>query len=849
MVHPFLRKCLPLFLLLPLNFFVFGQKTEVSGFVQDADTRLPITLVGVEVPAQNAGSNTNLEGAFSLFLGPGTHVLVIRCGGYQPWHDTITVAHEPVTGLEILLVPVKMDLDEILISDTYVNPAIRIIQNAIAAKKGNRMDKIGSYEYEAYTKLVVTMDRLTSNFLDSKILRGVGDVIREIGGDSAVADSGTFSLSAFISESISRFYYRQPGQKMEEILAVQTSGVKRNAEFNLLSTMFLQIDIYENSIAILGKGFVSPVADGAFMNYDYELVSTEVSGRDTLFGLRIVPKREYDPVFKGMIFIDNGHWAVNRIDLRMVSDPNINFVEDIRIRQEYKYIENFWVPVLLDLEVDFVNSLSRRKGGKAIGFIGRTSSHLYDYRINQPRENKFYNQETLSILENAGDNDSIYWAEHRRSPLDQSERLGYALIDSIRYRGLFDFYIDAATFIKNGVKDFRYFSMGPYFYMIGFNQAEGLRLRLGLYTSKEFSRKVSFGGHAAYGFGDEKFKYMGEARWRIITKPKLEIGFLKTFEVEQVGFADFLEEGTSLLETSLRRVPLTQLNYYHEHKFLVSHDISRGLSGEMWFRTRSFSPASTFDFHYINSSGEPARIYDIAEAGINLRLSFKEQYITMGGDRQYVGTNYPVFHLQYQRGISGFLGGDFNYNHFRLTVDHKLSMGRFGFTRYHLASGKVFGAIPFPELYVFGGNQTWALRSTGFNMMNYYEFIADRYATLRLEHHFQGIFWKKLPLLRKLKFKEVLTARMATGSLSPGNIAINTIPANPSQGIPSQTISAPDQGPYAEAGFALENILRVLRVDFIWRLNYHEALSDLNRFRNLGPRNNLGVRFHMVVRF
>lgn len=834
--------------LLLVSAIAVSQRHQVSGIVVDAETKQPMPLIGVSVPAHDIGSNTNLEGYFSLYLPAGEQLIVIKYSGYQPFRDTIQV-DSAISDIRIELQPVSMTIGEVEISDKYVNPAIRIVRNAIKQKKYNRMDKIEAYEYEAYTKLVMTLDNLTSKFLDHKLMRGVGDVVRELGGDSAVADSGAFSLAAFISESISRFYFKKPGQKKEEILAVQTSGVRKDAEFNLLSTMFLQIDIYENSIPILGKGFVSPVADGAFMNYDYELITTEIEGRDTLFGLKIVPKREFDPVFRGTIYIDNEHWAVNRIDLEMSSDPNINWVEDIRIRQQYDYIQNFWVPVVLDLEVDFVNSLTKKHGGKNIGVVGRTSSYLYNYKINQPREAKFYNRETLEIMHDAGVKDSTFWDEHRRSPLDQSERLGFALVDSIKHRGIFDFYIEAATFIKRGVKEFKYFSVGPYFYVFGFNQAEGPRFRLGLYTLKTFSKKLYLGGHLAYGLRDQRIKYQVEGKWRIVRKPKLEIGFRKTFEVEQVGFADFLDEGTSLLETMLRRVPLTQLNYYHEHKFNIDHDISRGLTGSLWFRSKSFAPASTFPFHYHGENGDINSIYDISEVGVKLRLSFKEVYITVGGDKRYVGTEYPVFHVQYQHGFKGLFGSDFEYKHGRVTIDHKLGMGRFGFTRYQLTAGQIFGTLPFPELHVFGGNQTWALRATGFNMMNYYEFIADRYATVRLEHHFQGIIWKKLPLLRKLKLKEVFTARAAFGTLTPENKALNTIPAGAAGNTEAQNIVAPDTEPYVETGFALENILKVLRVDFIWRLNYQDALADRDRFRNFGKRNNFGLRFHMVVRF
>lgn len=821
---------------------------KISGVVRDSLTEELLPLVGVQLKGPvSGGINSNLDGEFVLYANPGKNYLIVKYSGYRYFVDSLTVTDHDTSGIVINLRPVSVGIATLIIG-AEENPAIRIVKNAIRNKRENRLDKVDAYQYEAYNKLVISMDNVTDQFLSNKLIKGVGEAVKELTGDSARSDTTKYKLAVFVSESVSEFFFRKPDMKKEEIIAVQTSGVK-GTEYNLLSSMFLQIDISTNTIDILDKHFVSPVADGAMLDYDYELVSSEASGIDTIFGIAIIPKRPWDPVFAGTMYIDNHDWAINRIELKMNKNPNINFVEDVRIRQEFQKVENHWVPVLLDLQVDFQNSVVKRTGGEGIGLIGRTSSYLYNYKLNQPREPKFYQQESLEILEGAEDKDSAFWTQRRRSPLDQSEDNGFDIVNNLKSRGVLDFYINAVKFITWGTKEFKYFEVGPYFYVVGFNQAEGFRTRLGIYTLDNFSKRLYLGGHLAYGFRDHRLKYMGELRYRLQRKPKIEIGAKRTYEVEQVGFHNFLDNGTSLLQTMLRRVPLTQLNYYTENKVSLSADLRKGLSGTLWARTKQFEPANTFAFGFRGRNDQLTTDYGIAEAGVQFRISFKEKYITSSGDKLYIGTKFPIIYLGYTRGFDGPLGGQFSYDHLNLNSNGKLKLGRFGFAWYWVNAGLIRGTLPYPSLHVFRGNQTWGYDYEGFNLMNYYEFVADQYVTVSIDHHLEGLIWNKLPILRRLKWKEVLTGRLAWGSLTPENQLKNTISVPTSEGgVFQQTITAPTQGPYMEAGVGLENIIKIFRIDGIWRLNYHD-LNPVGGRANWGPRNNFGLRFELTVRF
>jgi hypothetical protein len=827
-----------------------AQKLRLSGVVTDSVTGETMPAVTVLLDSSGFGANTNLDGEYAIFAPPGSYTLTVRFSGYEDFTRAVTLSDANIENFDVQLRPVTASLDDVVITGDMRNPAHRIVRNAAKHRQQNSMDKIDAYEYESYNKLVIYMDNVTDKLLDNKVIKNVGGVVKEIMGDSTHTDTSRYKIAAFVSESISKLYHTKPDHKKEEIYAIQTSGVK-GSEFNLLSSMFLQINLYDNNIVILDRQFTSPIADGALLDYDYELMTVESRGRDTLFGLRIRPRTEFSLTFEGTMYIESGTWAVTRVELDMNGNPNINFVEDVRIRQEYIRVDTFWVPSMLDLEVDFQNSLFKREGGKGPGAIGRTSSYMYDYKINQPREPKFYQQEVLEIMPDAEGKDSTFWAEKRRSPLDQSEQLGFQLVAALKERGLLDFYINAITFVTWGTKKFKYFEIGPYFYLAGFNQAEGFRTRIGIYSLDAFSKRLKLGGHIAYGFGDRQFKYMLDAKFRVIQKPRLEVGFMKAYEVEQVGFENFLNNGTSLLQSGLRRVPLTQLNYFHEHKLSVSSDLRKGLAGDFYYRTKHFLPASTFAFAFRTEGGELKRGYTISEAGAIFRISFQEKYITSGGDKLYIGTKYPIFNVGYLKGTAGFLDGDFSYQHVYVNAQNWARVGRYGWIRYQLRGGQVFGTLPYPSLYSFRGNQTWAYDKYGFNMMNYYEFIADRYATLALEWHLEGFIWNKLPLLRRLKLKETITYRAAWGTLSDDNRTMNNVQVPLRDGtFFNQVATPPDRIPYMEAGFGIGNIFKVLRIDAIWRLNYHEPLlAHPELYSNWGKRNNFGLRVDLAVRF
>ena len=833
-----------------------GQKLyTVTGRVVEDDGGEPIPLVKVVVSGRTEGANTGLDGTFTIKLPAGAYTLRFLYVGYQELKVPITVEYANVPPLMAKLVSLSYQLEGLTIT-TKDNPAKRIMKKVIQNKKFNRMDRLDSYEYESYSKLSVVLDNIPESDLDRSLLSNAKDIIKAQGLDTlATSDSAgkRYRLPIFFSEAITEVYFKRPAKKKERILATRQKGAF-NTEVAAINSLFSIIDIYKNIISILGKEFVSPVADGAFQNYDYYIERTERNARDTTYYIGLYPLNPNDRAFKGILIVNQRDWALKGIDLRMNTDPNINFVEDIRIRQEFGLSGEQWVLTLSDIEVDLKNFLGEGKGGK-----GRSQVYLYNHRLNESRPDKFFQNETIQIMDGATSQTDQYWREHQVTPLAPSEQMVFTVMDTLRKQFIWQVYNTGIDFLVGGLKRVGPVSIGPYSKLVSGNPVEGLRNQIGVYTNERFSKRLQLGLMVAYGWRDQRGKYDADIAYALWTRPRIELGYNRTQDIEQTGFKNFSIEGTGILNTVLRRVPIRQLNYFVRDQLRAYADIMNGVAATATLTSKAFYPA--FDVGYLEREGSTRVIsnYRTTDFGLLLRLSVREKYILKGNEKVYLYTHFPQLYLEGNVGLRGFLGGEYAFTSFTATLTNRYKLGRFGKMRFIAQVGAVSGTLPFPSLYVFKGNQNYGVDpigrpsdlsssimgrvnrtalydALGFNLMYFYEFVADRYALFGIDHHLEGYILGKLPLIKKLEWKEIFTFRIGYGTLTAANKRLNNI------GL--LTVAAPDGVPYGEIGFGIENIFKVFRVDAIWRLSYRDPRppAEIANFQY-----NFGLRFNARV--
>lgn len=853
------------------------KKYSVTGILIEADSKEPMALTNIIIDSLKTGVATNLDGEFLFSLPSGNYKLSIKSIGFDDTYYNLSVSDSNMSGIVITVERKSYEIESVIILPGE-NPAHRIIKNATKNRDKNRIKELESYQYEAYNKTTITLNNITQTKLDKSIfLAPTRSFLKENANDTTVRDSNQrYKLGIFISESISEVYYKKP-QKKEIIIGRKSTGIDNN-ESNFITALIANVDLYENYIEILEKEFLSPIASGALMNYKFYLIDTifvpKTDGTvDSIYGIEVKAKRKFDKVFTGRIYIESSSWALKKVDLKMNEDPNINFVEGVRIRQEFINVSGHWMPSIKDIEVDFKNA------DEKMGFIGRTATFSKNYKIGVEHDKERFKGLDIELKNDAYSKDSAFWSAERQSPLEKSDHLAYRFIGDLKKRSIWQLILFANEIMTSGRKTIGKIEVGPYSKIFSFNAVEGPRLQIGLNTNKLFSKKWYFSGYIAYGFKDKKFKYDLEASYQISAIPLLRVSISHTFDVEQPGFKNFNVDGMGILYSTLMRVPLYKLNYFRETDFRVHMDITKGLTGFAYIKQYHFKPA--FNYYYIHNDMLKSE-FRTGEIGGSFRFSIKEEYVLRGGERINTGSKFPVFYIDVSAGFKGLLGGEFNYQKLSISLMDKVKAGRFGWMNYSATIGQIFGTLPLANLYIFRGSQSLTFdpmgyymdalksylgsrnRSTtfdgvGFNLMYFYEFSADRYAVAGFDHHFEGWLYNKLPGIRwifhKLKWKEVVSARFGIGTMTSANRMMNSPEKDPrfinNPEIQNDyknllQVKTPDKMPYWELGVGMENIFKIFRVDFIWRLNYlnPEAPAKLAKYNY-----NYGIRFYATLAF
>jgi hypothetical protein len=808
------------------------KKYDIAGVVKDSATKELMPFVGISIldSVQNIVVNleSDADGKFKTNLPNGRYTLLTQWVGYKNKSMPFKVTGKNMDNLEVLISEDKagITLSEIVIR-AKENPAYRIIRLANEnRKKNNRL--VPYMQFTAYNKLSAQLDGLDKKFFEQRLIKPAKQKLLNVLADSTFTDTSRTSMVVFIRESVTDNYAKAPNMRKEILKASRSSGSFDQETMNFLSLANLDLNFYENYVTILDKSFMSPIADGCFAFCVYEQLDTIIHAPgDSTYRIKVYAKTPRDLVFHGFIEINSKNWALTKLDLTVPDKANINFIEKLNTKQEFEYVNGYYVPKR------FESSMGIRQKYKGYGVSAKTVSYFSEYKFDNPKPNSFFDGELFALDENAkniSENDTTFWGKYRTDTLSKKEKLGFGLIDTLATLNFVQVYIKTYKFLSSGrIRLGKYFAIGPFYTIASMNALEGVRVRLGIKTTEKV-KKLFVYTYGAYGFKDQQWKYQGLADYEFSTQPWLLLGYSHTRDIETPGIQGFTAAQTNILAPFFRRTDLLGLNYYTENKIYFKTRPANGIELTLNALTKSFEPSYSFEYQYTeNGSTELRKTYFNAEAQLDARLSFKEKFIGKGRDRVVIANKYPVIYTNVSVGLRNIWGSDFEYQKASITITQRLRTPPFGFIRYYASSGKVFGTVPFPLLHVLKGNVTFIHISDGFNLMNINEFVADRYSMLIMEHHLDGIIMNRIPVLKWLKLREFWTLHVAEGSLTPANKAMTVTSLRPLQ--------APN-GFYVEAGCGIENILKVLRIDFVWRLT--------NRIPN---KANFGVQIQAAVSF
>jgi hypothetical protein len=812
-------------LLSMLSIHLAAQVTRVRGVISDKKTTEPLAFVNLMYKGTSIGTHSDINGNFDLSVHKSIDTLLISYLGYMP--QKIKIQPNKTNDLRIQLESAETMLKVVEIKPGE-NPAHRIMREVVRNKERNNPAAVQSYQYRVYNKIQFDMNNYGDKLSKRKVLKPVDFVFNY----ADTTEDGKVYLPVAISENTSDVYYTSnPQRKQEVILGTQISGLKNASVSQFLGDMYQTINIYDNFLLIFNRSFVSPVTDNFLRYYKYYLIDSVYIDQHRCYKLLFLPKRKQDLTFTGDIYIDDKTWGVKQVNIRFNEQANVNYIKSFHVSQDYQHIEGrTWMLKKEQSMGDF----SPFEKGDGVGFFGRKTTLYERFKINPDLPDSLFRAgDNITIAKGADELSLAAWDSLRLDTLNQNEKGIYAMVDSVIDLPLLVNTRYVVQMLATGYLRWDEFQMGQYYTFCSWNSIEGVRFKFGGITDNSFSKRLELRGWLAYGLADQRFKVKGGFRW-FVNDDKTHRNLWSVnykSDLEQLSLSANSLQLDNIMTSMFRRSALQYVTNVEELKTTYEYEHFPGFMHRISALNRKLTPLG--DFTFIRDYNDaPVSIGNATTTEISLytRFAWKEKYISGEFDRISAGSKAPVLQLDLTAGIPNIMGSEFSYYKVRLRIGDRIRFNPFGYTDYQLDLGKTWGNVPFPFLDVHQGSQTYALDQLAFNMMNIFEFASDRYVSLFIDHHFEGYFLNKIPLLRKLKWREVFTLKSIIGDMSSSNLALMKYPGNLDPRI---------YRPYLESGVAVENILKVIRIDALWRMTHLERPSTKP----------FGLRISLVFRF
>lgn len=826
------KNLIAVILLSLFSFTLFGQDFIITGKIFDSVTEEPLPFASVSLKGTTLGTNSDFEGNFILYLNTVySDTLIFTSMGYEA--ERVTLKKDSLGQysnpqiFEIHLKPGIIQLSEVVVY-AGENPAWSILRKVVKNRDQNNFKKLDAYDHQSYNKVEVDVNQVSERMQQRRITQKINQAAEEVG--KLTDEEGKKILPMFISESISHYYFNKNPRLSKEV--IQKTNIKGIAVTDgsltsqMIGSTFQQYNFYANQVNVLEKNFTSPIGNDWRAAYEYYLSDSILADNgDYYYEIEFEPKRKQDLVFTGLMWISREKNALIMIDATISKDANLNFIQRIKIQQELEQVDDIFFPVKNRVVVD-VSEITNKSPGILLKFTNYNDL----ITLNKPKETSFF-RTAIELSDDYNETSTDYWQSVRPEPFDAKERLAYVMIDSIKQVPVIKRVAGLLNIATTGYGKFLPgLEIGPLVHTAAINDLEGLSLRIGLRTNINFSKKWVLKGYTAFGTKDNRWKG-GMDVTRIISKSPwttLKVAYKK--DIEQVGYRPE-DLGLSTVFSAAVRFG-TLIRPYFEDQTLIQFqsDIYKGITAKIDFQNRGFDPLYDFSFRInpeLNDLSPTKSKFRTSTIGAEVTFARDQLTVISDNDRLDFGTiKSPTVTLSYRIGLKNIFESDFHYHQLALKYKHSLNWGYFGKTYYRAEVGKFFGTLPYPLLKNHLGNQSIIAVTTAFNLMNPSEFVSDQYAFARYYHDFEGLFFNRFPLIKRLKWRTFTTGKFLIGSLSSENLAI----AQPVNETGFRQFSGLNPSiPYIELGYGISNIFRVFRVEAVHRINYLQQ-PDVRKF-------------------
>lgn len=784
----------------------YGQSFAVSGTVIDGHTKEPVAWASVYFARSGVGKSTDSAGNFSFsFNNFSEDTLKVSFIGFEIYQLPLSqLQNNKHFSIQLERGSAK---GEVVIKAKW-NRGLFLWKKIMSKKKQYNRYDLGNFSYEAYNKLEIdiknfNVDKAKKNF----ILKSYGFIFDNLDSTSEAAPF----LPAYLIESLSDYAYQKSPKKFyENIKASKTVGFKNESFSKLMGVMNQNVSIYSNFVNVMDKDFISPFNDNGDAYYNFTVPDTQVVNGGKLYHFVFRPKRPGQNTFEGDAWVTEKTYQIHKISLYLGKEANINYIDRISVFQEYIPLNDS--VIFLNRDKFFADF--RVLGKNSLTLIGRKTTSYKDIVINSDSLTAAFKEQHIEELVKSDKNmvqqsDSV-WQGLRHDTLSKNEKSIYETIDKLLEMPKFQKLQRNLKFLAGGYRDVGKFEIGPWFNWVSGNQWEGTRFRFDLGTNKKLMKDVYLHGYGAYGTRDKKFKGQAEAFWIIKREPKrirLHLSYQNDVDngISQVGEVS----QDNIFSLAIRKPNITRkfINV-KDLRFEFFNELGKGFSTEWFVSHRQYKPLLNLPdvSNFPVAKGSPLTNFELS---LKLRFAYLERFIETDYNRFSLGTKYPIVEFMFSKGISGVAKSAYDYTKYSLVVKDFMKISPYGTINYKVYGGKINGAMPFTNLENHPGNDLFYYTRNAYNLMNRFEYLSDQYAGVNVEHNIGSGLFRFIPVTRKLKWRQFWSVKALWGSLSDENNLINN---------KTGTFKTLNGKQYIEVGTGIDNILKVLRLDFVWRL-------------------------------
>ena len=824
-----------LFILLFLTLAQVMSAQTIKGVVVDEETGDTIPKTGVQYKNSNISTACDKNGFFTIerrndeyltFSAVGYKTLSILIGPNTPSEMRITLKSETKRLNEVTIKAKRGKYSR------KNNPAVELMKRVIAAKKRTDLSNHDYYQFNKYQKLTFAINDISPAQLENEKTQKKQWLINQI---EVCQYNNKLILPLSVDETVTQNLFRKdPKNEKTIVLGQNTTGVNDLIQTGdvlntVIKDVFTDVDIYDDQIRLLQYPFTSPIGKDAIDFYRFYIVDTLYVDNDECYHLQFVPNNQQDFGFRGELWVlTDTTLHVKKCKLTLPKKTDVNFTDNLSILQEYTKLPNGeWALTTDDMivEMSVVKFMTK--------FIVIRTTRMSNYAFNKIPDREFKGKAKIKYDPNSKMRDDDFWATNRMVHLTNGESSMSSFITGLSNTKGFKYILFGLkalieNFVETGKKS--YVDIGPINTMISTNFIDGLRTRLSAQTTANLSPHFFLSGYYARGWKSHKDYYKGQLTYSFNKKeympwefPKRTITFTSTYDVCSPS-DKFMPTDKDNVFTAFKWTEVDKMMFYNRQELAFEYEQYWGLKTTVKLKTEENEACGSLYFKPLAANGGASvnRIRT-TEASFQLRYSPGETYVNTKQRRLRVNFDPPVFTISHTVGVKGVLGGDYDYNLTEASIYKRFWLNSWGKLDVSVKGGVQWNKVPFPLLIMPAANLSYIVEDETFNLINNMEFLNDRYASLDVSWDLNGKLFNRIPLIKKLKWREWLGIRCLWGTLTDKNNP--TLERNAGDPVlmqfPKGSYIMDPKRPYIELVAGIHNIFKLLHVEYIHRLNYN----------------------------